>query len=417
MVSIMRKMAFTGTQGGRMLILLDTHSTNQEIMKLNRELNMTSRERVLAAYERRGYDRIPVKHEGTPEINRMLMEHFGLQTIEQLLRVLGDDFRYVEADYTGPTLRSFHDGSVEGYWGERYKYAEFTGGRYLESCYQPFSGVERLEDLDRSHFPTADWFDYTTIHQRCADLRRQGVAVCFGTAGDMDFINSIARARGTEQVLIDLITDDPVYLEIMSARFSFYYEMHRRVLEAAKGMIDFMHIGEDLGTQKAQVISMDIFERHFAPKFKRYFEMVHSYGARTMMHMCGCVIAFLPRLIELGLDVYDVVQPAVSEMDIAELKRQFGDRLTFCGSVCVQTTLALGAPAEVEAEVQRRLSLFPDGGLFLGPTHAIQVGSPLENVLALYRTAGSLHEKIDDRLFADIGATTEAGGINMSKLF
>ena len=42
----------------------------------------------------------------------------------------------------------------------------------------------------------------------------------------MDFINSIARARGTEQVLIDLITNDPVYLEIMEARFKFYYDMN-----------------------------------------------------------------------------------------------------------------------------------------------------------------------------------------------
>ena len=50
---------------------------------------MTSRERVLHSLARKGYDRIPVKHEGTPEVNRMLMEHFGLSNREQLLRVPG----------------------------------------------------------------------------------------------------------------------------------------------------------------------------------------------------------------------------------------------------------------------------------------------------------------------------------------
>lgn len=378
---------------------------------------MTSRERVISAFNRTGYDRIPVKHEGTPEVNRMVMDHFGLKNMEQLLRVVGDDFRYVDAVYTGPELRTFPDGSVEGYWGERYKYAEFEGGKYLESSYKPFAGIERLEDLDRSHFPKADWFDYSTIRSQCEKFQKQGVTVCFGTAGDMDFINSIARARGTEQVLIDLITDDPVYLEIMEARFRFYFDMHKKVLEAARGLVDFTHIGEDLGTQKSQVISHDIFEKHFAPKFKEYFDMVHSFGARTMMHMCGCVIAFLPRLIELGLDVYDVVQPAVPEMDIALLKNQFGDQLTFCGSVCVQSTIAFGTAEQVETEVKRRLALFPKGGLFLGPTHAIQVGSPLQNVLALYRAAGSLAEKIDDRLLAGTGEVDEPGGVNMSKLF
>jgi len=377
---------------------------------------MTSRERVLGAFNRTGYDRIPVKHEGTPEINKLIMDHFGLQNLEQLLRVLGDDFRYVEPLYTGPELLSFPDGSVEGYWGERYKYAEFEGGKYLEASYLPFANVYKTEDLDRSHFPSADWFDYSTIKEQCIRFRELGFAVCYGTAGDMDFINSIARARGTEQVLIDLITDDPVYLEIMEARFRFYYEMHEQVLKSADGLVDFTHIGEDLGTQKAQVIDFDIFEKHFAPKFRRYFEMVHSYGARTMMHMCGCSRAFLPRLIELGLDVYDVVQPTTPEMDIAVLQQDFGSRLTFCGTLCVQTTLAFSTENEVCREAERRINLFHDGGLFLGPTHAIQVGTPLENILALYRTARSLMEPVDHSIFK-IESDNSGDKINMSKLF
>ncbi len=377
---------------------------------------MTSRERVLGAANRTGYDRIPVKHEGTPEIDRMLMDHFGLTNHEQLLRVLGSDFRYVEPSYTGPELRTFPDGSIEGYFGERYKYAEFEGGKYLEASYLPYAGIETLDELDRSHFPSADWFDYSTIRSQCEVF--DGFAICCGTAGDMDFINSIARCRGTEQVLIDLIEDNEVYLAIMDARFEFFYEQHRRMLEAAGGLIDFAHVGDDLGSQTGPMIGPDIFERHFAPKYKKYFDMVHAYGAKSKMHMCGCVHSFLPRLIELGLDVYDVVQPTTPEMDIAVLKEKVGDNLLFCGTVCVQSTIAFGTPADVEREVKRRLELFKDGGLFLGPTHAIQVGSPLENILALYRTAGSMIEKEDipEEILA-IGPTEDEGKINMSKLF
>ena len=65
---------------------------------------MTSRERVLSALNRTGYDRIPVKTDGTPEVNRMLMDHFGLTNQEQLLRVLGNDFRYVNPIYRGPLM-------------------------------------------------------------------------------------------------------------------------------------------------------------------------------------------------------------------------------------------------------------------------------------------------------------------------
>lgn len=376
----------------------------------------THRQRVLSAMAHKGYDRIPVKHEGTPEVNKMLMEHFGLSNMEQLLRVVGDDFRYVEPVYCGPKLRTFPDGSVEGYFGERYKYAEFEAGRYLEACHLPYAGINRLEDLDRSHFPSADWFDYSTIRAQAERLQEEGFAVCCGTAGDMDFINGIARARGMEQVLMDLVDDNPVYLTIMEARFNFFFEMHRRMLEAGDGRIDFTHVGEDLGNQRSPMISMAVFEKHFASKYGRYFAMVHSHGARTMMHMCGCVEKFLPRLIELGLDVYDVVQPTVPEMDIAVLKQQVGNRLNFCGSMCVQSTLAWGKPDEVEREVRRRIDLFPKGGLVLGPTHAVQVGSPLENILAMYRAAGSLCEQVDPSIL-NLQEGNTGNEINLLKLF
>jgi uroporphyrinogen decarboxylase len=373
----------------------------------------------MGAVNRTGTDRIPVKHEGTPEIDAMLMAYFGLTNHEQLLRVLGSDFRYVEPVYTGPELRTFPDGSIEGYFGERYKYAEFDGGKYLEPSYLPFEGIDTLDQLDRSHFPTADWFDYSTIRAQCDTFAEQGSSICCGTAGDMDFINSIARCRGTEQVLVDLIEDNEVYLAIMDARFEFFYEQHRRMLEAADGLIDFAHVGDDLGSQTGPMIGPDIFERHFATKYKKYFDMVHSYGAKSKMHMCGCVHSFLPRLIELGLDVYDVVQPTTPEMDIAVLHGKFSNDLIFCGTVCVQSTIAFGTPEDVEHEVKRRLDLFKDGGLFLGPTHAIQVGSPLENILTLYRTAGSMIEKenIGDDILSIQGHTDDEGKINMSKLF
>src|ERR1035437_8696713 len=59
--------------------------------------------------------------------------------------------------------------------------------RFLEMAqavaYQPFAGIETLDGLDYSHFPSADWFDYSTIRAKCAALRQQ-FAVCAGTPGD-----------------------------------------------------------------------------------------------------------------------------------------------------------------------------------------------------------------------------------------
>jgi uroporphyrinogen decarboxylase len=369
----------------------------------------------MGCLEKTGYDHLPVKHEGTPEINQALKDHFGLRTHEQLLRMLGDDFRYVEPIYRGPPLRTFPDGSCEGYWGERYRYVAFEGGRYLEASFLPFAGVDDPARLDRGRFPSAAWFDFSSLKEKCQSWKGE-FALCFGSAGDMDFINSIARARGVEQVLMDLAMGDPVFLTLMDARFRFYYELHEQALRAAGGLLDIMHVGEDLGHQQGPLIGMPCFETFFAPRYKAYFEMVHGYGARVMMHMCGCVASFLPRLIELGLDILDVVQPATPEMEIGNLGARFGGRLCFCGTLCVQTTLPWGSEEDVRAEVRRRRRLFPKGGLILGPTHAIQVGTPVANILALYGEAGSL--AANPALVLDHPEEISAEpGMNMSKLF
>ncbi len=376
---------------------------------------MNSRERVLSSLARTGHDRIPVKHEGTPEVNQMLMQYFGLSNHEQLLRALGDDFRYIQPVYCGPELRTFPDGSFEGLWGERYGNKEYPGGSYAEAVYLPYAGIHKAADLDRSHFPQMDWFDFSTIKSQCKSLHNE-YALCFGSAGDLDFMNTIGRMRGLQQVYEDLLTEDPAFMELFNARFRFYDDLHRHVLDAADGMIDIIHVGEDLGNQNGPMIALETFDRLFAPKYKAIFDLAHQYGAKTMMHMCGCVVDFLPALIDLGLDIQDVVQPTTPRMDIAYLQNHFGDRLNFCGSMCVQTILPFGTETEVIHEVERRIELFPKGGLFLGPTHAIQVGTPVANILAMYRRAGSLAPKIDDAIL-NVGVEESANNFDLFKLF
>jgi uroporphyrinogen decarboxylase len=350
---------------------------------------MTHRERVLSALSYQGYDRIPVSWDGTPEINAQMMKRYGLADYEALLTLVGDDCRHFSPPYIGPKLRTFEDGSWEGLWGERYNLVAFEDGSYPEAVFLPFAGIEDPSKLEPEKFPTAAWWDYSEAKAQAQRLHDAQFVVWTGGAGDLDFINGISRCRGMEEVLEDLALENEAFEVLIEARFRLYYDFHERMLQACDGLIDIAHCGEDLGNQRGPMISMKMFERHFAPRYGAFFKMVHGYGARTMMHMCGCTHKFLPRLIELGLDIYDVVQPTTPEMDIANLKRELGDRLAYRGTMCVQSTLPWGTVADVEREVERRKTLFARGGLILGPTHAIQVRTPLENIEAMYRAAGS----------------------------
>ena len=126
---------------------------------------------------------------------------------------------------------------------------------------------------------------------------------------------------------------------------------------------------------------------------QEYIDLAHKYGAKAMMHCCGSVRGLIPRLIDMGLDILDVVQVDAAGMDISELHREYYGKIAFNGSMSVQSTLPFGTLEDVRREVALRQELFRDGGMVIGPTHAIQPLTPVENVIEMYRAIGSLVEE------------------------
>jgi uroporphyrinogen-III decarboxylase len=69
------------------------------------------------------------------------------------------------------------------------------------------------------------------------------------------------------------------------------------------------------------------------------------------------------------------------------LKKEFGKDLCFWGSLDIQQTLPFGTPDQVKAEVLTRLkTIGKGGGLLIGPTHNLQLDTPLENFWAMINT-------------------------------
>lgn len=349
---------------------------------------MNSKERFYSAIQYKGYDRPPTRYIGTPEINAELMKYFNVKDILSIKEKLGDDFRRVAPKYTGPTLRRFEDGTWEGLWGERYANFSFGSGAYAESVYLPFKDVEDVNELKNFRFPSPDWYDYSNIKSDCEKYK--DFVICVGDAGVPDFMNGIARYRGVEQVLLDIALEEPVYLELMEQRFNFYYDMYTKVFEQGAGLIDVFCLGEDFGSQNGLLISPSTFDKLFAKKLKALIDLGHYYGATTMMHCCGSCRDLIERFIDIGLDILDVVQVDAAKMDINELHRDFYGRICFCGSISVQSTLPFRSKEEVVKEVELRKDLFSKGGMIIGPTHHIQAGTPLENILAMYKSIGSI---------------------------
>jgi uroporphyrinogen decarboxylase len=76
-------------------------------------------------------------------------------------------------------------------------------------------------------------------------------------------------------------------------------------------------------------------------------------------------------------------------MDPLQLKRRFGERLSFWGGgVDAQHVLPHGTPGEVALNVKQNLQAFmPGGGYVFNNVHNIQGEVPPQNVLAMYDAA------------------------------
>jgi len=151
---------------------------------------------------------------------------------------------------------------------------------------------------------------------------------------------------------------------------------------------DGVALSDDYGSKKSLLMSPAAWRRFVKPHVAEILSKAKSAGRTTFLHSCGNVRAVVPDLVELGLDILHPIQPEA--MDIVELKREFGDDLTFCGGLGTQDLLVNGSPAEVRDEVCRlKETMGRGGGYILEPGITIQADVPLENILAMIE---SLHE-------------------------
>jgi len=218
---------------------------------------MTSKERVLAAINHQQPDRVPIQTYLTPEIDKILKEHFKT---DDILSVLGVDLRAVGPRYIGPERPVPEGCAMVDEWGTGYKTIQFETGAYEEAAYLPLAAMETLDEVEAHPWPTRDQYDFSNIEEQCDALSE--FAVCYGGAGTPDIVNGVSRGRGMERVVMDIATEDPVGVAIIDKRCEVLYEQCRCALEAAHGKIDILCLGEDCGNQAGPMFSPEVFDRY-----------------------------------------------------------------------------------------------------------------------------------------------------------
>ena len=271
-------------------------------------------------------------------------------------------------------------------WGIKTKTANYGGGSYEEFTDFPLAAMTEPRRCAITPGPGADPFDYAglpALIEKANPLRRRAVQIGGGNPFEI-----YCWMTGLEQSLTNMVVAPEVVTTALDCITSHMEAVLERSLKAAGKLIDMVFLADDVGTQQGLMISRQMYRDILQPFHKRLTGCVkkHAPHAACLFHSDGSVFDILPDLIDSGIDFLEAVQVDAAKMDPARLKTTYGKRLGFHGGISVQQLLPHSDAKTVDRQCRRLVEIFGrNGGYIAAPSHAIQVGTPVPNVLAMLR--------------------------------
>ncbi len=339
---------------------------------------MTSRERVLTAFEHLEPDRVPTWCGASPEFWAKAKRRLNLD--DKGLRIrFADDFRRVYSRYNGPDFKLPPDATSCTPFGVGH-----AGIGYGQPTSHPLANAS-IKDVHEYPWPDPKWWDASHIHAEAAQYQRQYAIL----GGDWSpFWHDLIDLLGMESLFLQMYDQPELVDAVLTHLVDFYCEVSQRIFDAAADVIDIFFIGNDLGTQTGPMLGLDLFNRFVAPHLQRFADLGHSYGLKVMLHCCGGFAELIDPMIKAGIDGLHSIQPCCRGMDLKKLKAKYGDRILFNGAIDSQRILIEGTEKFVRTKTREVLSvMMPGGGYIAGASHdCILEETPLENVLAMFDT-------------------------------
>ncbi len=349
------------------------------------DIMTTSKQRVLAAANHKVSDRTPITFDAEKEVYEALHGSLGTKSKVELFDMLNvDTWMILPGNFIYPASEA---GKAEktSIWGYTTKTTHYSGGTYDELSRSPLEGRDSPRDIDEYPWPDKSILDFS--HFPVEAKEHAGRAIIGVFTWGAYFIATFIR--GMENLFIDFSIRKK-YAHHLIARIAektlFFLD---EMLESYGEGIDIVYMADDYCSQSGPLFSPEIFREFVVPYLKQIVEKVHRKNKKFLLHVCGAVRPLLPMIIDAGVDMLEPLQTRADGMDPAGLKRDFGRHICFYGGVDLQAVLCRGTPQQVSDEVRRLIDILgKDGGYIIGPGHTyIQVDAPIENIMAMYKTA------------------------------
>ena len=186
--------------------------------------------------------------------------------------------------------------------------------------------------------------------------------------------------RGFENALVDAVAEPDFYEEMLDRLMNLYLAFVDYTLDLP---VDAIMFGDDWGDQRGVILGPQRWRKFIKPRWAKIYDAVHAGRKLVISHCCGSIEAIMPDIIEMGLDVLESCQPEAAGMNPYELKKRWGDKITFWGCLGSQSTVQFAGPETIRKEVARLCNeMGAGGGYILAPAKSLQPGTPVENAAA-----------------------------------
>lgn len=348
---------------------------------------MLPRERILKAVNRQKPDRVPMD---LPDFNREALRIFKEKTGSD------DPIKYfgVERDFESVSFKPTREDTGKYYqyhrtdfknavtyneWGTAF---EIGSNPAFDHVVAPLTYINTEKELDA--YPMPDFMS-SYRHKHLAEdvqrIKRKGLAVV--AYMEMTIFEVAWQIRGFDELMCDFLLNESLADSLLDRITDIRVAMARRYAESG---VDILRTGDDVGMQANLMMSVDLWRKHLKPRLKKVFNAAKEANPEIKIcyHSDGYIEPIIEDLVEIGLDILNPVQPEC--MDPLRLKQQYGERLSFWGTIGIQRTLPFGTPEDVVREVRERIeTVGKGGGLVIGPTHVIAPEVPYENIFAFVK--------------------------------
>lgn len=353
---------------------------------------MTPRERVLRAFGRAPGrpDRMPLQF----DLCRSLTEAFGktlglrpeytLSYYEDLTyRISANDIRTAlgsDCVVVGGAVRAgFVPEPVEGdVTRNEFGMSMKPTPLYVEVVRCPLEGAESRADIEAYPFPDARAPGRFDAARR--DIARfRGDYFVIGDV-ELSLFELAWHLTGMEKYLVAMAMGEE-WVDALDDRVERWTtELALQLVEAG---VDALWLGEDLGSQTSTLIDPDQWRERYKPRHARIIRAVKAVNPRVVviMHSDGAVAPLIDDFVEIGVEVYNPVQPNVPGSDPQELEEKYGGRIHFFGGIDQQVLLPGGDREAITAEIQRRARILgARSGYLMAPAHILQADVSVETV-------------------------------------